>query len=547
MTEKTPTQKPSAKRKGGRPAKPAIFRNRDGSRSVRTTVTIEGERVRRQVNVGTSDPSVAKARGKRLAAGNAPELLAGKQKRETFREVATELLDRSSLATVKVRRSRLERFAYPIIGDLPVDEINVGDIRQCLEQVRQSLGWTDTARLLKNDISAVLGHLYASDVLSENAALRIKFCKKYGTLNNEKIKKVVLPRIVLSDAEFNAFIAWGLEVGAGQLPELYMLALCARCLGGMRASDLHAWRWEHIDTADWLTAEVPRPKTELTARMGQEGDEGLRVFEPYELGGEAAQLVPYLAAWWRRHGCPSEGAVFPVRRGHRAGERKVSGASYAKKLRMALWEAGIVRPLPGYSQACQRHGAQSPQARKLCALQSGIDKKRARLDFHSFRRGWVGATTSAKGLSFAESMRLADHSDPATHAGYRSMDGARVIPGGVLPLALPKLPTQISKSLNDYRCVRSDSNARPLPSEGEGGPSPRQKRGVSAGSMHSQTPPNTTQRQNSLPKLEALNQAVESLRALGQHGLADELLSREMPDHDAPVVKLEAVRSKRRS
>lgn len=528
------------KSRGGRPRKPAVLRNADGTCSVRTTITIEGESVRRQLRVGTSDKGVARVRGKRLAAGESPELVA--KKKETFREAADRLLNASTIATTKVRRSRIERFAYPEIGDMEVTAIKVSHIKDCLERVRAALGWTGTVRHLKNDLSAVLGALFSEGVVSENAALRISFKKKDASLGGERIQRVVLPRIVLTDAEFAALIRYGLEQGDGDLPELYMLALCARCLGGMRTSDLHAWRWEHIDKERWLTAEVPRPKTQ-----GNLDEFGESCLEPYSLEGEAAELVPYLAAWWRRHGCPSMGPVFPVRRGPRAGLHKSKHISYVKQLRKALWSAGVVRPQPGFEQAARAHGPKSEQARKLCALQAGIAKRRAAIDFHSFRRAWVTATSSAKDLSFAESMRLADHRDPATHGRYRRDDTVRHVPAGVLPLALPKLPTHDPEILHDIKRAQKDSNLRPMAPEDEGRASPRKSSGRSRGAVHQDAPQSTTERQNPLPKLDPLRQAVDALLALGKDEMANELIAQSAAAKKSAVVRLHAVRSKRRS
>src|SRR5690606_7338433 len=118
------------------------------------------------------------------------------------------------------------------------------------------------------------------------------------SLGGKRIKRVVAPRIVLTDEEFEQLIAYGLKQGEGLLSELYMLCLCARILGGMRTSDLHAWRWEHWDTQTWSSVLVPRPKTE-----GDEDELGDMVLTgPYT---PPEELVAHVRSWWKRHGCPS--------------------------------------------------------------------------------------------------------------------------------------------------------------------------------------------------------------------------------------------------
>lgn len=418
------TQEREAKRGGGRPREAEPERNADGSFSVRLTMEVEGETVRKRIHLGTSDRAVAKVRAQRLMNGEGEDLVV--KKGSTFREVAERIMKESIIHTAKERSSRLRRYAFPILGDIPPEEIKVQDIKACLGKMEDELGWTNSIKHLRNDISHILGTLYSEQELKENVALRVDFKKM-------KPIQVVTPlRIVLTDAEFSRFIEYGLTLAeGGALPELYMLALSARCLGGMRTSDLHAWRWEHIDLMQWKEAQVPRPKTQGRACFDTFSIEraGFRL-EPYEL---PQSFTPFLYAWWVVAGCPSEGPVFPVRRGPRAGEHKKPKSNYSEELRDALWDAGVVRPQqPGYQLA------RPEDRRQHCALQSGIAGKRACVDFHSFRRAFVTATTAQKGLSFQESMRLADHSDPTTHMKYMRDENRRVIPEGALP-SLPRL------------------------------------------------------------------------------------------------------------
>jgi integrase len=491
--------KQEREKRGGRPRLAKPVPNQDGTYSVRTTLEVEGETVRRMVHLGTSDFGVAKARAKRLAAGEAEELVAAGG--TTFREVAEELMKESSLATKKDRERRLRQFAYPVMGSKTVDAINVRDVKACLRRAEEAMGgWTMTVRHLKNDISAILGSLYNDQLIDENVALRISYRRKDGALDGKRVKRTVLPRVVLSDDEFEQLIEYGLSQHEGSLPELYMLIISARCLGGMRTSDLHAWRWDHIDTVTWKTAQVPRPKTQ--GKIGEDGY-GETVLVPYDLPDE---LVPYLQSWWHRQGCPTEGPVFPVRRGPRAGLHKGAHISYAKALRAELWAAGVVRPLPGFEQA------RPEDRRKHCALQSGVPGKFSAVDFHSFRRAWVTATSNVKGLSFAESMALADHSDPATHLRYRRDEKHRVVPAGVLP-RLPQLAsTQPGKGgfgsgsgktdlahsefLNDSRRARVNSNHRPTAPEAAKSNAPSVLSEVFAGATGHRPPRNATHWQN---------------------------------------------------
>lgn len=49
--------------------------------------------------------------------------------------------------------------------------------------------------------------------------------------------------------------------------ELRVMCVVSRTLGGMRMSDLHSLNWATVDTAEWSTAFVPRPKTAKSKKV----------------------------------------------------------------------------------------------------------------------------------------------------------------------------------------------------------------------------------------------------------------------------------------
>lgn len=538
-------------RKRGRPRKVGIVPLVDGV-SIRTTIDVDGISVRRQINAQTTSKAVARAKGKKLLEGDTSFLPETDREGETFREAATRLYEASELKGRTTRYNQLKKYVFPELGDMRCNDIRKHHISDCLEQAAKHPdigGWTQTIRHLKNHISSVLGALYADDLIDENAALRISFRRKDGSLGGKKIKRVYLPRIVPNDEEFARFIEHGLEVGDGQLGELHSLALFARCLGGMRTSDIHAWRWDHVDTEGWREAQVPRPKTQGTE--DEENEHLDFVLEPYDLPED---LVPHLVSWWERAGRPSTGPVFPVRRGKRAGQHKLPGkTSYAEAIRDAFWAAGAVRPLPGWDPT-------RPQ-RKFCALQSGIPGKRDRLEFHSMRRASVTATSSSKDLSFAESMRLADHHDPKTHMRYRRDEANRRIPESSLPRimapTMPKMAGAGTKKRNDNERARVDSNHRPLASEANKATPESAFADENAVDPDPPVPSGAHKRQNSLPiiraSLDVLADAVAAAMREGNLGLARELMATAERHAGAPqnapaptnVTRLDPTRRKR--
>lgn len=193
-------------------------------------------------------------------------------------------------------------------------------------------------------------------------------------------------RKLLTDDEFYALVECPL------IPLRYrVLYWASRAIGGMRASDLHAWRWSMVDTSGWATCTVVRPKT-----------------KDKPVGHRLQPVVgAMLKEWFLACGCPRpDTPVFPRQRPRRKGQgakgthMDYSGPSYARRLRKHLVLAGVTR--------AELHD-------DVAAVDGRGGSKRA--DFHSFRRLFCTAQARAK-VPLAEAMRAAGHRDPRTHMRY---------------------------------------------------------------------------------------------------------------------------------
>lgn len=346
---------------------------------------VDGETIRVCVPLGTTNKAVARVKLDRLLKGTAAKETV-KTEAETFEQAARRIIPSQGLKTTVDRTRRLEMYAFEKLGHRPVNGLKAADIRDVLEgAVATGLAKMTVMHLL-NDISSILNVLWQYEILPENPARRVKVPK------NAKVDG--RPRVILTNDEFAQFMAWP-ELDL----ELRTLALTARCFGGMRTSDLHAWDWNHVDTRNWVDAYVPRPKTKTKDRLGL-----------------PAMILPQLQAWWTVAGCPSEGLVFPKwRRGGVGGQR--GEASHARRLRKALWKAGVRR---------------GPTI-ETCALQTDNGDTR-RVDFHSFRRAFNTALASA-GVNVQMAMKLAGHRNTATHMRYVLLTETLQMP----LLALPNL------------------------------------------------------------------------------------------------------------
>lgn len=500
----TDTKDTTSSRTGrGRPRKPQLIELKDGF-SVRYWREEEGTLVRVQEPLGTTSRVVARARMKDVVARTVQAKDLGAI--ETFEAAARRLVPTMPLKGKgpRARMSRLERFAFPIIGRKRVSAIESPHVKDVIAAAIEHHGKRTTAvKHLFIDISVILGVLHSDNILKENVCDRISF---------GGVEPVRPPPCVPTMSEFERMVGYHLakaeREGTG-LPEVLVMAIVARCLGGMRTSDVHAWMWEHIDTRHWAWAFVPRPKVKKDATPAL-----------FSLARHAipSDLQPILVAWWSQHGAPLRGPVFPMRRDRvvrteaaegglvqitkrTVGTRKGGNISYAKKLRRLFWDAGVVRPIPGFELAVD------DEARKeLCELQSGGEDC-GPVDFHSLRRAFVTDAAGDETLSMQAAMELVDHRDPRTHLGYKAKTRVLVAPEKIIPRILPLQMAEIgagrNKNHNDSGRVRADSNRQPIASEAPAKASPR---GFSRGFSHRTprlTPPKTpgddTERQNAAP------------------------------------------------
>ncbi len=306
-----------------------------------------------------TDKRIARARMAELARGGA----APTTPIETFESAARRIvaqLETDGMVTADERLSRLERWAFPALGSMLVDQIKPGNVTSLLEDVASYGKSRQTIIHLRNDLSKIFAELVRDEVLPRNPA-------KAELIRTPRVARDDRPRTLLTDDEFAALVS------APTTPvQLAMMAIASRGFGGMRTSDLHAWTWTDVDLVGWAYADVPRPKTE----RGATGHQRERIELPPNVAGA-------LRVWWEKHGRPTKGPVFPQQR-----------HSYARPLRSALRAAGVTRP----------------ELHKPSETSKPVD-------FHSFRRAFVTAVGAA-GLNAQTAMRLTGHRTMATHMRY---------------------------------------------------------------------------------------------------------------------------------
>jgi integrase len=404
-------------------------------------VTVDGERVRVCRALGTTNKAVARAKLRRLVAEQDVQRISA-QRSETFEEAGrrvVELQKAAGMATWKERLHRLEEFVFPALGAMQPVDIRAAHVRSVLESARDLGKARQTLIHIKNDISAVLGDLWRSDLLNENVTARVKAPEAH----EEPTRRAKKERAVLTDEELMTYLSWEHpdEHQRMAVLERQTMACVARMFGGLRTSDLHTMTWDAFELPRLLddgasaggfeSGIVPRKKGSRLAKGGR--PQRLMVPE---------MLRPILRDWWERHGRPSAGLVFPARRGAKAGVGARSGVSHADAFRRDLRRAfGIEEQVPSDRERPGRgpSGAlvwRPVEGRELTARERELFEETdytLPVDFHSWRRAFNQALAEA-GVNAQQAQALAGHASLDAHARYlANTSKTREIPAAALP------------------------------------------------------------------------------------------------------------------
>lgn len=357
--------------------------------AARHYVTIDGVTTRRWYNFGTTSWALARAKNRELLAklerGEVPDVESTAQLElcsEAFTRLCEKMRD-DGLVTWKRKLARLRRYAGPLLGNMRIDEVRAVHMREAIDRMKAAGNKKQSCSQLLFNLRSIFAVLVEEELIEKNPALLCKL----PAFHNEDGRQ----RAILTDAEIGQF------ANCEEVPLwIRIMAVVSRCLGGMRASDLHALDWTHFDLVGWATAEVYRPKTQKTTLL--------------EI---PAELVPWLQRWHLENGSPTEGPVFPANaRSKNPGGRR-GYLCYSRTLRLYLRRAGITRP------------------------ELFEDGKRTRkVDFHSFRRAYVTALAKS-GINAQLSMKLASHSKLETHLLYFDRQNALQTPQNAVPALGP--------------------------------------------------------------------------------------------------------------
>jgi len=383
----------------------------------RVTVVVDGERIRRLVDLGTSYKPVARRKLARiLSESDTSETTDAPPKVTTlddFAEVWLERRNEQGKTSVESERILYRNYCGPELGQLPLASVGQGHVHALLSELRAGRRLSATGKRLSRasvkHVHGVLLRIFKSalgaGLVSANPVSPIELSDVLPEAESERL------RAVLTDSELRQLLAFP----NGDI-EVKMLVLMSRTIGGMRAGDLNGLDWESFGE-DFATCRVPRRKTK----------------QPKELDVHP-EVRPFIRAWWEAHDCPTSGPVFPVRRGPRAGEAKrKSNMSYAERLRRELKRAlgvEVFDPSQGERGRWVEKPIESYTPRERVLF---LETEHSRpVDFHSCRRAFATALAKAN-VNAQVAQVLTGHSDSKVHMRYVAATTIRALPAEAAP------------------------------------------------------------------------------------------------------------------
>ena len=312
------------KHAGGR-ARKGTLEFRGKTWRARLWVEVDEEVIRKWFDLGTDNEAVARRKMARLFKAHATNAtpiaqLADVAKREETVSEAAERIFKERVGEVRDVVNdpiRFRKHVAPHIGKLAVTDVGSSHVRDVLNFGKEQGMSRKSLVHLRRVMNLIFSLLWQHEVLKENPVERVKV-PNVATGNRE--------RAVLTDEELVLYLGWQHpeEHHGMAVLERQTMACISRCFGGLRTGDMHALRWESLDTTDgrFSFGWAPRKKT---ARP--------QLLEIPEM------LRPLIRDWWQRAGRPATGLLFAARRGEHAGTGPKIGVSHAVAFRRALRRA----------------------------------------------------------------------------------------------------------------------------------------------------------------------------------------------------------------
>lgn len=380
--------------------------------AVRLTVDVDGESIRKWFDLGTEDKQVAKRKAARLSKhhGQSPAAIVEAAKTlETYVEASERIREKRRGEGVKNVRNEdtIDKlYIVPAIGQMDVRDVRPGHINTLLDGAATAGKSQETLKHIRAALNNVFDNLWRAELIPENPVARVRVPKG---------KRDRRERAVLTDLELVVYLAWSHSDERHQhaVLERQTMSIVARCFGGLRTGDLHALRWDALETTNgaFTFGWAPRKKTSRPQKLS---------IPP--------MMRPILHDWWTRHGQPTVGLVFPSLRGSMAGVGEKQGVSHAGAFRRDLKRAFTAALEANPKASVPKKG--SPRWNELFEQTSHTKP----VDFHSWRRAFNQALADAE-VNAQTASALAGHADLGAHMRYlTNTSKMRTIPEAALPV-----------------------------------------------------------------------------------------------------------------
>lgn len=512
------------KRRRGRPRKPNVYRLESGRQGARVTIDVDGETVRKRFRFETTDAAVARVKVKRVLSAPPSEAVAVATSDETVADAFTRAnRARAGRGVVRpdIELGRMQKHALGVIldrdGDAdPLHTLSVDAQATEVEAARARralFGQRAITAVTADDVTEVLaeaqrrgqsegsvGHLRKTlklhfDELVNDKACPLKVNPVIAAVSPGFRKTVKKEYGVFDDAETLTYMRWQHPVERHRHAVVMRQAMSAvsRCFGGHRTNCLHTSTWEDFEIDDdgvFVRGWVPRTKTKQPQRMNV----------PHV-------LQPVLAAYWEMQGRPTEGPLFPILRGERAGQARTEG-SHADAMRRDVRRAlGIDVWDTERRRWVNDARKMTPRERELFVPARYTEP----VNFHSWRRAWsqglerVGVDIVLGGALTGQTAAMQAHyRQNSRRAKSIPAESLPDLTGGIFGQGLDNNPKGVGLTESDYPEVsatslraRKDSNLRPLASEADGdreNSAIRDERAEARVAAFDENPPGSTER-----------------------------------------------------
>jgi hypothetical protein len=217
----------------------------EGRLGARITTTVDGERVRVQRQLETTNKAAAQRKLERLLASDSPTP-SSDLPAETFQQAAERVHTQrvgDGVQHASDELARLRLYAFPNIAQKAANSVATADVNEVLDFCKRQGKSRQTVVHVRQAMRMVLDALRREGEIKTNPADDADMPRFQTEVRKE--------RSVLTDEELGAYLGFTHPLKQHRMPvlERQTTACVARCFGGLPTGDLHSLEWTAFDVA----------------------------------------------------------------------------------------------------------------------------------------------------------------------------------------------------------------------------------------------------------------------------------------------------------